>query len=461
MGTTGPTDIVVRVPRVSRWRWARDYPRLRRDPLGPLSDWLRRYGPIFQFPTARPVVVLSDPADVRHVLVANAAQYPKGGNFELTRETLGEGLVTSNGPWHDLQRRRLLPLFQKGRLSDLPDLTRETAERVTASWRDGDAVNVVGAMSRIALTVAGGALFKVDLLDRAEGIAEAYLAGQRYMAAGAFAPWRGWSRWFRRRSFRRATAALVALGEDLIEATGSGAPATPFVEALRTATDETDRPVARKRVRDECLTFLAAAHETVATALTWTVRSIAERPDLHRALAREADAGEAGPFSLAQRSLREAMRLWPPVWCLGRRVEAADRLPSGVALPAGAHVVIFPHLLSRSPDYFPEPDRFDPDRFTEKRAREIPPGVYFPFGAGARSCLGEAFAMAEMSALLVHLFQRFSFERFAEPPRPEWLVTLWPGGGMRTRATRRPVSGSVRSNGDRKIGESPRAQTSG
>lgn len=437
------------VPGVSRWRWALEFSGLHRNPLGALTSWRGRFGPLFRLPTSRPVVVLADPADVRHVLVANPANYPKGGNFELTRETLGEGLVTSNGPWHDLQRRRLRPLFQKGRLPDLPALTRDTADRVTALWGNGAEVDVSAAMSRIALTVAGGALFNVDLLDRAETIGEAYLAGQRYMAAGAFTPWSAWSRRRRRGSFERATAALAALGEDLIDATAGAITPTPFLETLRAATDEANRPIARKRVRDEILTFLAAAHETVATALTWTLRLIAERPDLHRGLQEEADRGEAGPFSLTQRALREAMRLWPPVWCLGRRVAEADRLPSGVSLPAGAHVLIFPHLLSRSPAYFPDPERFDPDRFTEKSAAAIPPGVYFPFGVGARSCLGEAFAMTEMTALLAYLFKRFSFEAFAAAARPEWLVTLWPGEGMRSRVSRRPVSAPVPSGGGR------------
>ncbi len=439
---TGPvtsTALEKDVPRVTWGRALRDWPSLRRDPLRTLATWQRARGPVYRLPGRRPVLALSDPRDIQHVLSTRQPNYHKGGNFELTRETLGQGLVTSNGPHHDQQRRRLGSLFQRSKWTDLPTLVRLEAERVIHDWRGGGPVDVSRETARVAIGVVGRALFGLDLFGRAPDIADAYLAGQRYLAAGAFSLWPAWSRWRRRASFRRATAAIVAVGEHVLAAAERGGARSDFLETLLSARDEAGRPLDRKLLRDEIITFLGAGHETTGGALGWTFDLLFRYPAAWRRLAEESRA-TAVPTPYAEACLLEAMRLRPPVWCLGRRAQDTDRLPSGALVEAGAHVVVFPHVLNWDPAHFADPMEFRPERFLPG-ADASAPYAFLPFGAGPRSCLGEGFATIEMTTLLHHFVRRFDWEPAeAGAARAEALVSLRPRDGVWARVRERTTS---------------------
>lgn len=437
MSILGPAPLP---PRVSWPRALRAWLALRRDPLRVLWDWRRAHGAVYRLPGRRCVLALSDPADIQHVLATRQPNYHKGGNFDLTRDTLGQGLVTSNGAHHDQQRRRLGSLFQRGKWGDLPALVRAQADRFTRDWPDRAAVDVGRETARIAIAVVGRALFGCDLADRADAIADAYLAGQRYLAAGAFSLWPSWSRRRRRKSFQTATAAIVAVGEDILSAAEKGAASSDFLETLRAARDEQDRPLDRKLIRDEIITFLGAGHETTGGTMAWTFDLLFQNPSARRRLAEEARRSEA-PTPYVEWCLLEAMRLKPPVWCLGRRAQEADRLPTGTWVPAGAHVVIFPHVLNWNPDFFEDPKAFRPERFSPEAAGGPPPYAFLPFGAGPRSCLGEGFATIELTTLLHFFFRRFDFTPLhGAPARAEALVSLRPRDGVWARVKARSAS---------------------
>jgi cytochrome P450 len=178
---------------------------------------------------------------------------------------------------------------------------------------------------------------------------------------------------------------------------------------LLTATDETGQPLRDDEIRNELVTFLLAGHETTANALTWTWLLLSQWPTVYDRLCHELETVLAGRLPTAADVPRlrytkmvweESLRLYPPAWMLHTRLSRSDdRLPSGVVLPPGARVFLSPWSLHRNPRWFPDPDRFDPDRFSDKAKQTRPSFSYIPFGGGGRRCLGESFA--ELEGLLV------------------------------------------------------------
>jgi cytochrome P450 len=194
-----------------------------------------------------------------------------------------------------------------------------------------------------------------------------------------------------------------------------------------------------EQVRDEAMTIFLAGHETTAVALTWTWYLLARNPRvearLHEELARELGGRSPTVADLpllpyTERVLAESMRLYPPAWVIGRRARVDVDL-DGYLIPAGSIVVLSPFVTHRDARWYPEPLRFEPDRFTaEVRARR-PRYAYFPFGGGPRVCIGEGFAWTEARLLLATLAQRVRLLRTSEQPvalQPR--VTLRPRGGL-------------------------------
>lgn len=172
----------------------------------------------------------------------------------------------------------------------------------------------------------------------------------------------------------------------------------------------------------------------------WTFDWLFRHPAAWRRLVDESRASETPPL-YAEACLLEGMRLRPPVWCLGRRAQETDRLPSGAVVPAGAHVVIFPHVLNWDPAHFRDPMEFRPERFLPGGSDAPSPYAFLPFGAGPRSCLGEGFAMMEMTNLLHHYVRRLDWEPAGTgTARPEALVSLRPRDGVWARVRERTVS---------------------
>ncbi|MBH0208507.1 MAG: cytochrome P450, partial [Nitrospira sp.] len=178
---------------------------------------------------------------------------------------------------------------------------------------------------------------------------------------------------------------------------------------LLAAKDDHGHPLSEKEIRDEVMTFLLAGHETTANALTWTWLLLSQNPSvLERLVAelknvlgdRPPDAADLPRLPYLKMIWDESLRLYPPAWSLhGRLAQKEDRLPSGATLSPGSWAFISPWNLHRNPRWFPEPARFDPERFSHEATRARPAYAYIPFGAGGRRCLGESFA--ELEGLLI------------------------------------------------------------
>jgi cytochrome P450 len=206
---------------------------------------------------------------------------------------------------------------------------------------------------------------------------------------------------------------------------------------LLSATDEAGQPLSDQEIRDELSTFLIAGHDPTATALTWIWFLLSQSRTVHKRLTHELEtvlghrlptAADVPRLVYTKMIWDEALRLYPPAWLLhARKSRTEDRLPSDVLLPAGSRVFLSPWSMHRNPRWFPDPTRFDPDRFSPEAQQARPTFSYLPFGGGGRRCLGETFAELEGLLVLATLASKVRLRLVdGQPILPDPLMTLWP-----------------------------------
>lgn len=419
----------------------REIVRFRRAPLEFVAENARRFGDVASFRLGRRLAYqVNHPDLVRELLVTNAGDHLRGPLMQRARAVMGSGLLTSEEPLHTEQRRTLQPLFHRERLATYAD-TIETSARTFAGWRDGESIDVRTEMLRLSLDIVGRSLFGADLRDDARRIAEAVNAFMLMMDA-VFFPWP--DQFLRlpfppMRRFHRGMSDLDEIIGRLIAAPdeGSGGMAGWLLRSGH-------GPSWRRQVRDECVTFLLAGHETVANALTFAILLIAQRPDVAARLADETVACASLPSADRYERLRytravlaESMRLYPPVWILARQTKAASTIGSQ-RVPPGTVIFVSQWVIHRDDRFFTEPLRFAPERFLEP---VVPRHAYFPFGAGPRQCIGESFAWMEGTLVLAEIVRRWHLQLMTDAePALTAKVTLRPAAPVIVRVTTRSTA---------------------
>jgi cytochrome P450 len=379
-------------------------------------------------------IILSRPEAIRHILIDNPGNYRRTAvTLRLLRPLLGAGLLLSEGEDWQRQRRAAAPAFAP---RTIPDLARHVAETATSAVDrfaavDG-AIDLLAEMRLLTLAVAGRALFSLDMARhglelRALIAAYAMRIGRPNLLDFVLPRWvpspRDLLRW---RFRRRWEAAIGRLIDERRAQSGSASP--DLFDLLRKDGDD------RRRLAGQVATFIVAGHETTAVALFWSLLLLAQAPAAQQHLAAEAatldlsprGAADALPKLVYARAVfQEALRLYPPAFTLARQAHAADTA-GGVAIPAGAVVLIAPWVLHRHRKLWPEPEKFEPARFLPGAP---PPDrfAYLPFGIGPRVCIGAQFALTEASLVLAMLLRRFAIERASgEGVTPVGLVTTQP-----------------------------------
>jgi cytochrome P450 len=332
------------------------------------------------------------------------------------------------------------------------------AARLLGEWeeRAGEVVDVHEEMTRLTLLVIARVLFGSDLRERASVLSRAITAANRGSSSLVQLLFAGRLSFLPTRTMRELRAAVRELDELVYglvaERRASGEERDDLLGLLLSARDEEVAPGAKEagmsdvQVRDELVTLFGAGHETTASLLSWTWYLLATHPEVEARLHAELAAVMGGrPPAFADlprlvytdRVLRESMRLFPPAWINGRVNLEATRL-AGRPLPARSIVTTSPWLVHRDARFFPDPERFDPGRFSSAALEDRPRFAYFPFGGGARQCIGQAFAEVEAKLLLASLAQRFA-PRLEAGTRvePEPMVTLRPKGGLPMRLVAR------------------------
>jgi cytochrome P450 len=423
-----------------------DLSKFRKDPLGGFFHAALTYGDVVRYRGVWVSHQLSHPDHIQHVLQGNVANYRKGRGYKILKLSLGEGLLTSEGSLWQRQRKMTQPSFQGQQVASFVATMADNALAMLRRW-EGNAgqhnvFDVVPDFMRLTLNIAAQVLFTTNLEADAESIRRTLDIGRDYSLE------RAWSIFplplsvptQRNREYRGALANIHGIMDRIIAGRRT-APArvSDLLTMLMEARDENGDPMSDKQLRDEVITLLTAGHETTTLVLAWTCFLIATRPDVVERMTAEAAFlnGRSPAYEdlmklrYSRMVVEESMRLYPPVWTLGRTAIHEDEI-GGYHIPAGSEILIFPYITQRHPQWWQDPDTFRPERFAPENSAQRPRYAYLPFGAGPRTCIGLNFAMTEILVVLTMLLQRFRLKLAINPVnvRPDPSVTLQPKPGV-------------------------------
>jgi cytochrome P450 len=418
-----------------------------RDPLQMFQRFAREYGDVTFFRLGgERCYFVNHPQYVRDVLVTNQRNFTKSRGLERAKKLLGEGLLTAEGQHHLRQRRLIQPAFHRERIAGYGTAMVDYATRMRERWREGQSFDVSKEMMRVTLAIAGKTLFDTDVDAKADevgtAVTEVLESFWLNLLPGADLLERlPIPRLRRAHAARRRLDALIY--QMIAERRASSRDHGDLLSMLIAATDDqsaTKSQMSDEQVRDEAMTLLLAGHETTANALTWTFYLLSQSPASERALRDEVGrvlAGRAASFAdlpqltFTRRVVTEAMRLYPPAWMVGRRAIAEYALGDYIVAPRSM-VFMSPFVMHRDARFFADPDRFEPARWTPEFESALPKFAYFPFGGGARQCIGEQFAWMEAVLVLATVAQSWRLE--LDPGQriaPQPLITLRARHGVR------------------------------
>jgi cytochrome P450 len=444
------------IPTIGGRKAIRVFLGFRRDPLGTFLASAASHGDVMAIDFGvRRFVLVSSPTGVEHVLVKNAKNYTKNTwGYAQMRLVLGEGLVTSQGDFWKRQRRIAQPAFHRTRIAGFVEAMGRATEDLAERWAPlaavGGEVDVSGAMMAITLDIVGRTLLSVDVRGQESVVGDAVGEALRFLARRMRSRVALPLRWPlpSHRRFLRARAALDGVVSGILEErrrTGEDAGDLLSMFML-TRDEETGEHMTDAQLRDEVMTMFLAGHETTAMLLTWTLLLLAQHEAVAEAVREELASvlggrtptmEDLGQLSLLLRVLKESMRLYPPVPVIARMTEGDDTV-DGFAMPAGSYILMSPWVTHRDPRWWPDPERFDPARFTPEQERARPKFAWYPFSGGQRKCIGDQFALVETQVILATLLQRYRLELApGQQVEVEPTITVRPRGGLPMRLVKR------------------------
>lgn len=407
----------------------------------------------FEFPHITAHLV-AHPDHVQQVLVDQHRLFTKQTRgYHKLRAFLGNGLVTSDGEFWLRQRRIAQPAFHKRRIAGFAESMARAAEDTVRRWErhadSGEPLDVAAEMNRLTLRIAGETLLSSDPSDRANAVSAALTTVLHEANHRINTLWSLPEHWPtpRNRMYRAAARELDGIVLDIIERRRRGTEhRDDLLQMLLEARDpDTGAAMDDQQLRDEVMTMFLAGHETTANALAWTFYLLSRFPAVARALTEEArdvlgdrpaSAEDLPKLDLARRVLNESMRLYPPVWIIGRS-PSEDVEIGGFDVPAKSLVFVSQWVTHRHPRFWEDPEGFDPDRWLPERAKGMHRHQFFPFAAGPRMCIGAGFAMMEGQLVLATLARRFRVDLVpGHPVIAEPLITLRPKHGIRATVHR-------------------------
>jgi cytochrome P450 len=454
-------------------------------PIRLFEHLLKTYGNIAHYRfMGTPIVFINDPDYIREILINQSSSFVKERTVRRMKVLLGEGLITSEDPIHRRQRRIAAPAFHRQRIAAYGDQIVACAANQRNTWQPNQQIDIAAASMQLSLEIVARTLFDTTVTDDIRSINdEVNTIMGLYNFIVAFPRLEDFIHLPIPKliKFRKSKARLDAIVNRLIrehrEAAARGEPDKGDLLSMLLAskyepaeTDEshlstkglsvglqphesssaargalapglsTPQPskpegMSDEQIRDEVLTIFLAGYETVANGLTWTWYLLSQNPDIEAKLHAELDAvlGKRLPTFADYPALRyteqvfaESMRLYPPAWAMGRQSTMPVTL-GPYRIPPGAHFFFSQYIMGRDPQYFPDPLRFDPDRFTPEAKAARPKFIYFPFGGGNRQCIGESFAWMEGVFSIATIAQRWRMSYLgATPPVPQAKVTLRP-----------------------------------
>lgn len=441
------------------------------DPINTLSTIAREYGDISYFKLGpEHVYLINNPDYIEKVLIYDHRNFKKGKRLQTAKTILGEGLVTSEGDFHSRQRRLIQPIFHPKQIMTYSNIMTDYAVRVRNRWNDGAIVDISEEMMRLTLGIICKSVLNYDVESEAQEVGKALTTVRKYSKRLQSpighvldkipilpAP----------RRAREARKELDSLVYGLIsdrrqqeESDNDKRYDDDLLSRLMQAqesniadhvghndvpsTSTSNEKMSDKQVRDEVMTIFIAGHETTSNALTWTFYLLSQYPDVERKLHDELElvlgnnssnnAGNRIPtaddipkLQYTERVLRESMRLYPPVWTMGRYVEN-DYSVGEYTILAGSSILMSQYVMHHDPRYYKKPEEFNPNRWTDDFNAHLPRFSYFPFGGGIRGCIGESFAWMEGILIIATIAQEWSMRLV-----PSQRIKLDPAITLRSR----------------------------
>jgi cytochrome P450 len=392
------------------------------NPIALFQHLAQTYGRMAHYRLGLSHIVFVNQLDfIQEILINQPQNFIKERTQRRMKILLGGGLITSDGEVHRRQRRIAAPAFHRQRIQAYGAIMVDRAAHMRAQWQPQQPIDIASQMMQLALQVVARTLFNTDVTedvlqinDQVNVIMELYNYLIALPRAEAYMNWPlpGLIR------FRQARAKLDKVVQRMIaDHRADGVDRGDLLSMLLASRDdESDHSgMTDEQLRDEVLTIFLAGYETVANALTWTWYLLSQNPGAETRLHAEIDSVLEGrlPTLEDQPRLRytemvfaESMRLYPPAWAMGRQ-SIADVELGPYRFPAGTYFFFSQYIIQRSAEYFPDPLRFDPDRFLPENKAGRPRFAYFPFGAGGRQCIGEAFAWMEGVLMLATMAQKW------------------------------------------------------
>jgi len=423
-----------------------------KDPLGFLTHCGRDYGDIVPLRFGlKKGCFLAQPKYIEAVLQEREVFSKNTPAWNVLKSLIGNGLLTSEGEFWQRQRRLLQPAFYQQRIATYGKIMVDYTEQQIRTWQTEEVRDIHQEMTRLTFNIVTKTLFNVDLAGtEARTIAETLDVMMQWFTARrkqAFLPL-DWLPTAINRRYQRALKVMDQKIYQLIQQRrSSNLDSGDLLSMLIAVRDEVDgSQMTDRQLRDELVTLIMAGHETTANALSWTWMLLSQSSEVEAKLLQELQHVLAGrsptvadlpQLSYAQQIIKEAMRLYPPVYSIGRSANRAYNL-DGYQLPAGCVIVFSPWVTHRHPQYFSNPEQFQPDRWAGDLEKQLPKCVYFPFGDGPRICIGKNFALMEATLLLATIAQKFQLTLQSDQPIvPAPSITLRPKNGIHVKITKR------------------------
>lgn len=414
------------------------------------TDVAREYGDLasFRFGPKR-IFLASHPDLVEKVLVTDAKHYIKHFGARMYKPVLGNGLVTSEGDFWLRQRRLSQPAFLKQRVISYAPLMAELTDRMLATWKPGTAVDVHFEFSSLTSVIALKTLFDLDDPGDRERFTDSLRTAFDVMSTRFRSVFR-FPNWFptpANLKLKKAVNDLNAVVDRFIaHGRTRGSNGTDLLSRLIAAQDDDGSRMTDRQLRDEMMTLYLAGHETTALTLTWSWYLLSQHPQAEAKLVdewrrvlngRTPTPDDLPNLPYTDAVITEAMRVYPPVYLLGREATTELEL-GGYRVKPGWTVFMSQWVNHRDPRYFPDPEVFRPERWEDGLTKRIPKYAYYPFGGGPRVCIGNTFALMEAALILAAIGQRYRFTLDADAVidiNPQ--ITLLPKYGIPATLTPR------------------------
>lgn len=405
----------------------REYPGISRIKLGPFH-----------------YVIISNPEYIEHVFM-NRDVYVKGRDNDNLKFLLGNGLLTNQGDFWMKQRRLMQPLFHKQRLQGFVQKIEECTHDIIKEWnnRPQSELDIHDEMMKLTLAIVSSTLMSTNVGGEFREVSDALTI----VMEGMIDRTRSFIRlpyWLPTGRNMRMKHNRTTLDNTILKIINNRRNDNKQYDDLLTMLMEVEDADTRERMtdtqlKDEVITIFLAGHETTANAMSFAFYLLAQHPEVHEKINEEVSRvmredtmtyEQLNKLEYTTMVIKEAMRLYPPAWGILREA-AKDDVIDGHLIKKGDSIVLPPYAVQRSERYWPEPEKFDPERFSAERMKGVHRYAYFPFGGGARLCIGNNFAMMEMQIIMALVCKKFSFSL---PPNfkleLDALVTLRPRHGL-------------------------------